>query len=71
VASLFGEAERDEENLRLQIPSDSHVGSLRSILDRLDSASIEVGALCVETPDLDDVFLALTGTSDPMKAGTK
>jgi ABC-2 type transport system ATP-binding protein len=71
AASLFGEAEPDEENLRLEIPSDGRVGSLRSILDRLDSASIEVGALSVETPDLDDVFLALTGTSEPMKAGTK
>ena len=36
-------------------------GSLRALLDRLDDASIEVEALSVHTPDLDDVFLALTG----------
>jgi ABC-2 type transport system ATP-binding protein len=71
AASVFGEAVRDEENLRLRVPSDGRVGSLRSILDRLDAASIEVGGLSVERPDLDDVFLALTGTSEPMKAGTK
>jgi len=31
------------------------------VLDRLDHQSIEVEALTVHTPDLDDVFLALTG----------
>jgi ABC-2 type transport system ATP-binding protein len=71
AAKLFGDVQVDEENLRLHVPSDGHVGSLRSILDRLDSASIEVGALSLETPDLDDVFLALTGTREPHKAGTK
>ena len=29
-------------------------------LDRLDEASIDVGGLSVQTPDLDDVFLSLT-----------
>jgi ABC-2 type transport system ATP-binding protein len=31
------------------------------LLDRLDDLSIEVESLTVHTPDLDDVFLALTG----------
>jgi ABC-2 type transport system ATP-binding protein len=52
---------RDDEALTLQIPSDGGVGSLRTLLDRLDAASIDVAALSVETPDLDDVFLSLTG----------
>jgi ABC-2 type transport system ATP-binding protein len=34
------------------------------LLDRLDSASIEVDGIAVHTPDLDDVFLALTGHLD-------
>jgi ABC-2 type transport system ATP-binding protein len=31
------------------------------VLDRLDSAHIEVDDLSIHTPDLDDVFFALTG----------
>jgi ABC-2 type transport system ATP-binding protein len=34
------------------------------LLRQLDSASIEVDSLSVHTPDLDDVFLALTGQLD-------
>ena len=40
------------------------MASLRAVLDRLDAESIEVAALSVHTPDLDDVFLALTGHPD-------
>jgi ABC-2 type transport system ATP-binding protein len=52
---------RDDETLTLQVPSDGNVRSLRAILDRLDSASIEVDKLSIHTPDLDDVFFAVTG----------
>jgi len=52
---------RDDAALTLQIPSDGGTGSLRALLDQLDRASIEVAGLTVHTPDLDDVFLALTG----------
>ncbi|MEU1473169.1 ABC transporter, partial [Streptomyces sp. NPDC005761] len=38
---------------------------LRSILDWLDSAGIEADELTVHTPDLDDVFFALTGSTVP------
>jgi ABC-2 type transport system ATP-binding protein len=37
------------------------VKSLRALLARLDEHSIDVEELSVHTPDLDDVFLALTG----------
>jgi ABC-2 type transport system ATP-binding protein len=53
---------RDDEALALQIPSDGSQRTLRSILDRLDSAGIEADELTVHTPDLDDVFFAMTGT---------
>jgi ABC-2 type transport system ATP-binding protein len=56
-----GETVRDDEALTLQVPSDGGADSLRRLLDRLDSAALEVGELSVHTPDLDDVFLALTG----------
>ncbi|WKX13911.1 ATP-binding cassette domain-containing protein [Streptomyces sp. NL15-2K] len=50
-----------DEALSLQIPSDGSQRELRSILDWLDSAGIEADELTVHTPDLDDVFFALTG----------
>ncbi|MFD9358711.1 ATP-binding cassette domain-containing protein [Streptomyces sp. NPDC060031] len=55
----------DDEALTLQIPSDGSQRELRSLLDRLDSAGIEADELTVHTPDLDDVFFALTGTTQP------
>ncbi|MFI0484289.1 ATP-binding cassette domain-containing protein [Actinomadura sp. 9N215] len=58
----LGAVTRDDEALVLQVPSDGGVRSLRSLLGRLEDESIEVDELSVHTPDLDDVFLALTGT---------
>jgi ABC-2 type transport system ATP-binding protein len=46
------------------VPSDGSLKSLRALLDELDGASIEVDSLSVHTPDLDDVFLTLTGQPD-------
>jgi len=71
AARTFDGASRDSEALSLQIPSDGGVGSLRALLDRLDADSIEVAGLSVETPDLDDVFLSLTGDPTPEKASTR
>jgi ABC-2 type transport system ATP-binding protein len=53
----------DDEALALQIPSDGSQRALRTILDRLDAAGVEADELTVHTPDLDDVFFALTGTA--------
>ena len=61
AARAFPDAVRHEDTLTLQVPSDGSVRSLKRILDRLDDESVEVGELEVHTPDLDDVFLALTG----------
>jgi ABC-2 type transport system ATP-binding protein len=51
----------DDAALTLRVPSDGGARSLRALLDRLDEHSIDVGEFSVHTPDLDDVFLALTG----------
>ncbi|MFD5279851.1 ATP-binding cassette domain-containing protein [Streptomyces rubrogriseus] len=51
----------DDDTLTLQIPSDGSQRDLRTILDRLDDTGIEADELTVHTPDLDDVFFALTG----------
>ncbi|WP_432074543.1 ATP-binding cassette domain-containing protein [Streptomyces wuyuanensis] len=61
AAATLREATRDDEALALQIPSDGSQRALRAVLDRLDSAGIEADELTVHTPDLDDVFFALTG----------
>ncbi|MFI9206018.1 ATP-binding cassette domain-containing protein [Streptomyces sp. NPDC053048] len=54
-----------EEALSLRIPSDGSQRELRSILDWLDAVGIEADELTVHTPDLDDVFFALTGSNQP------
>jgi ABC-2 type transport system ATP-binding protein len=63
---------RDDAGLALTVPSDGGVGSLRTVLDRLDAAGLEVDDLSIHTPDLDDVFFALTGKKDqPGRVDTK
>ncbi|QFZ18927.1 daunorubicin resistance protein DrrA family ABC transporter ATP-binding protein [Saccharothrix syringae] len=49
------------DELVLRVPGANGVRSLKALLDRLDAAAIEVVGLAVRTPDLDDVFFALTG----------
>jgi ABC-2 type transport system ATP-binding protein len=60
AARVLEPSTRDDDALVLQVSSDGGVRSLRTLLDRLDSASVDVEELSVHTPDLDDVFLALT-----------
>ncbi|MBQ1099135.1 ATP-binding cassette domain-containing protein [Streptomyces sp. b94] len=60
AALALNQATHDDDALALQIPSDGSQRELRSILDWLDSAGIEADELTVHTPDLDDVFFALT-----------
>ncbi|MGA5121667.1 ATP-binding cassette domain-containing protein [Streptomyces pseudogriseolus] len=60
AALALNQGTRDDDALALQIPSDGSQRELRSILDWLDSAGIEADELTVHTPDLDDVFFALT-----------
>ncbi|MFF9476891.1 ABC transporter, partial [Streptomyces roseolus] len=56
-------ATREDEDLVLRIPSGGSQRELRSILDWLDAAGIEADELTVHTPDLDDVFFALTDSA--------
>jgi ABC-2 type transport system ATP-binding protein len=51
----------NHESLVLQVPNDGSVHALRALLGRMDDASLEVDELTVHTPDLDDVFFAVTG----------
>ncbi|HMK11135.1 MAG TPA: ATP-binding cassette domain-containing protein [Acidimicrobiales bacterium] len=56
----LADAVDDESDLTLQVPSDGGVASLRAVLEQLDNAAIDVKELSIHTPDLDDVFFALT-----------
>jgi ABC-2 type transport system ATP-binding protein len=58
--SLLGDADRDDDALALRVPNDGSMRALKTLIDRLDGR-VEVEELSVHTPDLDDVFLALTG----------
>ncbi|MER7565927.1 ATP-binding cassette domain-containing protein [Streptomyces sp. NPDC097941] len=64
AASALGEATRDDEALTLRLPSDGSQRELRAVLDRLDAAGVEADELATHTPDLDDVFFALTDSTD-------
>jgi ABC-2 type transport system ATP-binding protein len=61
AALALPESVRDDDALALQVPSDGSLEALRALLDRLGSEAIAVDGLSVHTPDLDDVFLTLTG----------
>src|SRR5215467_6953230 len=61
AARVLAGSTRDDEDLTLRVPGDGGVKSLRALLGQLDEHSIDVEEFSVHTPDLDDVFLALTG----------
>jgi ABC-2 type transport system ATP-binding protein len=62
AATAIGDgAVRDADGLALRVPSDGSVHALRLLLERLDASAIQVEGLAVRSPDLDDVFLSLTG----------
>jgi ABC-2 type transport system ATP-binding protein len=61
AADLLGAGSRDDDRLVIQVPGDGGVRSLRRLLDQLDDADVEVEQLSIHTPDLDDVFFAVTG----------
>jgi ABC-2 type transport system ATP-binding protein len=61
AARVLPGSTRDDEALTLRVPGDGGSKSLRQVLDRLDESALEAAEVSVHTPDLDDVFLSLTG----------
>ena len=61
AAELLGATPAGEDGIELRVATDGSVRALRALLDVLDDAGIEVEHLSVHTPDLDDVFFAVTG----------
>ena len=59
AAGALPDGTRDDAELALRVPHEGGIGSLRAILARLDDR-VAVADLSIHTPDLDDVFFALT-----------
>jgi ABC-2 type transport system ATP-binding protein len=68
---VLGQVSRDNDALALRVPNDGSMRSLKTLIDQLDDHAIEVDELSVHIPDLDDVFLALTGDSTNEKVTTR
>jgi ABC-2 type transport system ATP-binding protein len=67
ASELLQAAIPDRDQLVLQVPADGTVDSLRGLLDELHEARIPVEQLSIHTPDLDDVFFAVTGSHVTMQ----
>jgi len=60
AARELREGTREDDDLVLRVPNEGGIRSLRNVLARLgDDVSVE--DLSIHTPDLDDVFFAVTG----------
>jgi ABC-2 type transport system ATP-binding protein len=67
AARELPEGARDDEELVLRVPNERGIRSLRDVLARLsDDAAVE--DLSIHTPDLDDVFFAVTGAAAKEKS---
>jgi ABC-2 type transport system ATP-binding protein len=62
AARLIPGGTRDDEDLVLRVPNEGGIRSLRDVLARLGDG-VAVEDLSIHTPDLDDVFFAVTGTA--------
>ena len=67
AAHRLSEGARDDNELTLQIPTDGSVRQLRAVLDQLDHEALAVNGVSVHTPDLDDVFFAITSQPNTQK----
>ena len=72
ASDALGMPVTDHGSAGLQIPTDGNVATLRRVLRDLDEAGVDVVDLAIHTPDLDDVFFALTGRgADPAESRTE
>ena len=66
AARQLREGTRDDEELVLRVPNERGIRSLRDVLARLGD-DVAVEDLSIHTPDLDDVFFAVTGGASKEK----
>jgi ABC-2 type transport system ATP-binding protein len=69
AARTMAASSRDDESLVLRVPTDDTPDALRNLLEQVDGYGLE--RLTLHTPDLDDVFLALTGGHDDEPEATR
>ena len=67
AARTLGNVSRDDNELTLQVPTDGSIRSIKALLDRLDDTSVPVHEFSLHTPDLDDVFFAITSHPETQK----
>jgi ABC-2 type transport system ATP-binding protein len=67
AARLIPEGKRDDDELALRVPNARGIRSLRDVLARLGD-DVPVEDLSIHTPDLDDVFFAVTGNASKEKS---
>ena len=67
AARELSEGTRDDQDLALRLPNERGIRSLRSVLARLGD-DVAVVDLSIHTPDLDDVFFAVTGNATKEKS---
>jgi ABC-2 type transport system ATP-binding protein len=53
------------------VPTDGNVAALRRVLEQIDDAGVEIAQLSIHTPDLDDVFFAVTGHASAESAAAQ
>jgi ABC-2 type transport system ATP-binding protein len=63
AARALPDGTRDDAGLALRVPHDGGIRGLRDLLARLGD-EVAVDDLSIHTPDLDDVFFALTATKE-------
>jgi ABC-2 type transport system ATP-binding protein len=66
AAHVLPEGMRNDEEVALRVPNEDGIRSLRSVLARLGD-DVAVEDLSIHTPDLDDVFFAVTGSASKEK----
>ncbi len=67
AARELREGTRDDDELVLRLPNEGGIRSLRDVLARLGD-DVAVEDLSIHTPDLDDVFFAVTGNQSGGKS---
>ena len=67
AARELREGTRNDEELVLRVPNEGGIRSLRNVLARLGD-DVAVEDLGIHTPDLDDVFFAVTGNASKEKS---
>ncbi|QNG18308.1 ATP-binding cassette domain-containing protein [Rhodococcus triatomae] len=57
----------DRSALTVSVPTDGSVAQVKNVLDLLDADAVGVESMALHTPDLEDVFFALTGDGPPSR----